>query len=147
MPFQIHTGLGRLRRSNASLLQPVIEAFPDTKFVLFHGSYPWVDDILGLVHVYPGNVFPDLVWLPQISTDAAVRMLSELLDVTNAHSICWGDDSWTSEESYGSLLSAQHVIATVLSKKIREGSMSLSDAFETASNILRDNPKRLYKLG
>jgi predicted TIM-barrel fold metal-dependent hydrolase len=146
VPIQIHTGLGRLTRSNAYLLQPLIEAFPMTKFVLLHGSYPWIDDILGLVHVYPKRVFPDLVWLPQISTEAAVRMLSELIEVTNSHSICWRDDSWTSKETYGSLLSAQHVLATVLSNKVHQGYMSLPDAQVLVANILRDNAKRLYKL-
>lgn len=147
LPIQVHTGLGRLTKSNAYLLQPLIEAFPKTKFVLLHGSYPWMDDILGLVHVYPDRVFPDLVWLPQISTEAAIRMLSELIEVTNSHSICWGDDSWTSEETYGSLLSAQHVIATVLSNKVCSNYMSLEEAKVYVKNILRDNARRLYKLG
>ena len=146
IPLQVHTGLGRLVKSNAYELQPVIEAHPKTRFVLMHGSYPWIDDILGLVHVYPENVFPDLVWLPVISLDAAVRMVSELIEVTNSSSICWGDDTWTSEESYGSLLAVRHVLATVLSEKIKEGYMSSYDALEVCSAILRDNAKRIYRL-
>lgn len=146
IPMQIHTGLGRLHRSNAILLQPVIEANPDTKFVLFHGSYPWMDDILGLVEKYPNNVFPDLVWLPLISCEASVRFLSELIEVTNSHSICWGDDTWTPEESFGALLAVRHVLATVLSEKIQTGYLSKRDALEIVSNILCDNAARIYKL-
>ncbi|MGE3819500.1 MAG: amidohydrolase family protein, partial [Isosphaeraceae bacterium] len=41
LPFQIHTGHGRLQGSNPLLLMDVIEANPDTKFVLFHGGFPW----------------------------------------------------------------------------------------------------------
>ncbi|MDD5017084.1 MAG: amidohydrolase family protein [Eubacteriales bacterium] len=145
IPFQVHTGLGRLSKTNAYLLQPVIEANPDTRFVLFHGGYPWMDDIFGLVHVYPKNVFPDIVWLPLISTEAAVRMLTELIEVANSQSICWGDDTWTSEESYGALMAVRHVLAMVLSNKIKDGYMLPADAFEAASNILRNNAQRIYR--
>ena len=146
VPLQVHTGLGRLYRTNASYLQPVIEANPDTRFVLLHGSYPWLDDMLGLVHKYPNNVFPDIVWLPMISLDAAIYMTSELIAVSNAHSICWGDDTWTSEEGYGSLLAVRHVLATVLARKVEQGYLSLQESFEVAANILRENARRLYRL-
>lgn len=144
IPLQVHTGLGRLSKTNAYLLQPVIEANPKTRFVLFHGSYPWMDDILGLVHVYPNNVFPDIVWLPSISNDAAIRMTSELIEVANSRSVCWGDDTWTSEESYGALMAVRHVLATVLSNKIKEGYLSPEDAYEFAKNILHDNAQGIY---
>ena len=45
LPFQCHTGLGLLHKTNALQMQEVIEKNPDTKFVLFHGSYPWSDDL------------------------------------------------------------------------------------------------------
>lgn len=146
IPLQVHTGLGKLYKSNANYLQPVIEANPDTRFVLFHGSYPWTGDIMGLVHVFPKNVFPDICWLPLVSTDAAIRMLSELIEVANAQSICWGCDTWTSEESYGALLAARHVIAKVLSGKIEDGYFGMRDAFDVAANIIRNNAKRIYRL-
>ena len=65
--------------------------------------------------------------------------------MTNSQSICWGDDTWTSEENYGALMAAQHVIATVLSNKIENGYLLSSDAYELASNILCDNAKRIYR--
>ena len=49
IPFQNHTGLGNLQGSNAMLLREVIQKNPDTKFVLFHGSFPWTDDALRLI--------------------------------------------------------------------------------------------------
>ena len=73
-------------------------------------------------------------------------LLSELIEVTNAHSICWGDDAWTPEESYGALLAARHVLASVLSEKIRTGYLSKGDAFEIISDILCNNAVRIYKL-
>ena len=74
MPLQIHTGLGLMVDSNPMQLRNLIVRHPKTTFVLMHGGYPWMDDICGLVHVYP-NVIVDLCWLPLISPSAAVRSL------------------------------------------------------------------------
>lgn len=145
MPVQCHTGLGQLKGTSAMALREVIEKNPDTKFVLFHGSYPWLDDLNGLVHYYP-NVYPDICWLPIISTSAAERMLHELIEVSTIDRICWGCDTWTSEESYGALLAARHVLKKVLSCKIDEGYLTLDDAKAVAKNILYNNAAKLYKI-
>ncbi|MEG2002801.1 MAG: hypothetical protein RR107_06895, partial [Clostridia bacterium] len=40
VPFQIHTGLGQIDKTNAINLNEVIKDNPTTKFVLFHLSFP-----------------------------------------------------------------------------------------------------------
>ena len=146
IPVQVHTGLARLYRTNALQLRTMIMSYPDTRFVLFHGSYPWMEDVLGLAESSLGNVYPDLAWLPLISTEAAIRFLSELLEVANPHTICWGDDTWTSEESFGALLAARHTLATVLADKVRKGYYTMADAREIAEQILSRNARQIYKL-
>lgn len=126
-------------------MREVIEKNPYTKFVLFHCSYPCLDDINGLLHVY-GNVYPDLCWLPIISTSAAERMVHELIEVGTSDKVCWGCDTWTSEESYGALLAGRYVLAKVLSSKVNEGYISMEYARIIADNILYNNAARLYKL-
>src|SRR6185436_7323381 len=44
LPFQIHTGQARIQGSNPMLLVDMIEANPKTKFILFHGGFPWVGE-------------------------------------------------------------------------------------------------------
>ena len=44
LPFQIHTGHGRIQGSNPMNLVDLIEANPRTKFILFHGGFPWVGE-------------------------------------------------------------------------------------------------------
>ena len=44
LPFQIHTGQARIQGSNPMMLVDLIEANPKTKFILFHGGYPWVGE-------------------------------------------------------------------------------------------------------
>ena len=145
IPFQIHTGLGQMAGTNAMKLQSLIAGHPKTNFVLMHGSYPWLDDICGLVHVYP-NVIVDLCWLPLISPAAAARFLDELLEVCNRDKIVWGCDTWTGEESWGALLSMADVLAAVLDKKISAGYFNKNDALLIAENIMRNNAKHWFCL-
>ena len=68
-------------------------------------------------------------------------MLDELIEVGTADKVCWGCDTWTSEECYGALLSLRHVLACVLASKVGEGYVCLSDAHVIADNILYNNVK------
>jgi predicted TIM-barrel fold metal-dependent hydrolase len=59
---QFHTGLGdrdiTLRLSSPAHMQPIIEGFPRTKFVLLHSSYPYTQEAGYLTAMYE-NVFLD----------------------------------------------------------------------------------------
>ena len=145
IPLQIHTGLGIMAGSNPMLLQSLIKRHPDTTFVLMHGGYPWMDDLCGLVHVY-SNVIVDLCWLPLISPSASVRFLHELFEVCNADKIVWGCDTWTSEESWGALLSMVNVLSTVLDEKVSAGYLSKKNAIQLAEDIMCNNAKRWFCL-
>lgn len=143
MPLQIHTGLGNLKKTNAMHLRELIEFNPETRFVLFHCSYPWFDDVLALTHNYR-NVYPDLCWVPLISTSACERFLSEALEVGDSMRFCWGCDTWTAEESFGAMLAVKQVIANTLTRKIDSGMMDTEYAAMLAKRILFDNAKELY---
>lgn len=142
MPMQIHTGLGLMDNSRAMSLQSAIAGHPDTRFILMHGSYPWMADIAGLTHVFP-NVWADLCWLPLISTAATHRLLHELFDVCNGDRIIWGCDTWTSEESYGARRAFLKVLAQVMTERMKMNLMDEADAVRLSRYILRDNLKSL----
>jgi hypothetical protein len=144
LPLQIHTGMGRGIRTNALQLQEAIKKFPETRFVLLHCSYPWIEDMSLLVTNY-ANVFPDLSWVPLISPRAATTLMHELIERSTADRISWGCDTWTPEESYGSLLALCHVLASTLAKKIMDGYFSSEDAFRYIDHLLSDNPHQLYE--
>ena len=145
VPIQCHTGLGCLEKTNALNMLNIIKENPETKFVLFHGGFPWSDDILGLLHACQ-NIYPDICWLPLLSPTAAEHMLHQLIEVGTAEKVCWGCDTWTSEESYGARLALNDVLASVLSKKIEKGYFSMNDAECIIENILYNNPKSIYKI-
>ncbi len=145
IPFQCHTGLGELDRTNAMQMREAIVKNPDVRFILFHGSYPWLDDLCALIHRY-GNVYADLCWLPIISPSAAKRLFHEILEVGNADRIVWGCDTWTSEESYGSLLAFRSVLSETLSEKVESGYFDIEEARRIAENIMFRNAMDLYGL-
>jgi len=143
IPFQIHTGLGLLNQTNPMQLQPLIARHPDTTFILMHGGYPWVDDICGLVHLYP-NVILDLCWLPLISPSASIRSLHEILEVCNGDKMVWGCDTWASEESWGALNSMIDVLSVVLNEKISSGYFNKRNALDVVDNIMLNNAGKWF---
>ena len=143
MPVQFHTGMGLLEGSSPMNLLPAIERHPRTQFVLFHGGYPWTSELAALSHDH-ANVWPDLAWLPLISTSAATRALTEWLEVCPSSSrIAWGGDCWTSEESFGASLAFRHVLKGALSRLVRGGMMTASRAAAVAKKIAHENAAKL----
>ena len=145
LPVQIHTGMGQGRRTNALWLQEVIQENPQTRFVLLHGSYPWIEDIPALVRLYP-NVFADLCWLPLGSTQAGKFLLHELIENATSDKVMWGCDTWTAEESYGALLSLRFVLSSVLAEKVSDGYFTRQDAQQIIENILYRNAADFFRL-
>jgi len=145
LPFQIHTGMGQMNGTNAMQLQQAINSHPDTTFLLMHGGFPWTDDYVGLVHYYT-NVYADICWLPLISPNTARRVMHELIEVCNADKVCWGCDTWTSEESYGALLALRETLTGVLSEKVASGYMDPDSAKEYIKKVLYKNAFDIFKV-
>lgn len=144
LPLQIHTGLARISGSNPMRLAPLIEAHPEVTFALFHGGFPWVYETAGLAHQYQ-NVFLDINWLPIISTSAAQTALAVYLDVLpDSRRICWGGDSWTSEESYGALLALKHVLRGYGRSQIEQGLLHFDQIERLIHKICHENAQALF---
>ncbi len=126
-------------------LEEAIRKNPDTKFVLFHGSYPWIDDTFALAHYYP-NVYPDMCWLPIISETAAKYFLHQMIEVGVSTKLCWGCDTRTAEESYGALLAMRRTLADVFAEKISDGYLEYDEAIEYIDKIMYKNAKAIYKM-
>ncbi len=146
VPFQVHTGLAKLSGSRPLHLEPVISKYPEIKFILLHSGYPWYADSAGLAHNF-SNVYLDLTWVPITSTSGAVQALSEFIEVAHSSNrIAWGDDAFTSEESYGALLAWRHVVAKVLTEKVEEGYFNVRQAEARAARLMAQNAVETYSL-
>jgi hypothetical protein len=144
IPIQVHTGMGKLERSNAIWLKEGIQKNPQTKFVLLHCSSPWIYDTIALVRTFP-NTYPDLSWLPQLTSSGACRMIHDLIEAGAADKVCWGCDTWTPEESLGSLYAFRHVLSQALAEKIEEGYLGIEEAKKVVQQIMFENARNLYK--
>jgi hypothetical protein len=146
VPFQIHTGLGKLSGSRPIYLEPVILRYPKIHFVLFHAGYPWYDEMAGLLHNH-SNISVDMVWVPLISPSGAVSALHEFIEVVHSSDLIgWGGDAFTSEESFGALLAWRYVVARVLSEKVDDGYMNLAQAEMLAHKLMYANVAKQYGL-
>jgi uncharacterized protein len=150
LPIQIHTGYlygngSVLENGRPMKLNNLFLEYPQARFVLFHGGYPWTGEFAALGKMFP-NVFLDLVWLPEISREAAVRGLDEMLDTVPYNKFFWGGDCHFIEESAGALVFAKDVVSQVLATRVGRGLLTEDLARDIARHIFRDNAIRFFKL-
>jgi hypothetical protein len=150
LPIQIHTGYlagnqGRLDNGHPMKLLNLFIKYPEARFILFHGGYPWTGDYVALGKQF-SNVYLDLVWLPQISKTAAIRTLNEILDAVPDNKIMWGGDVLIIDDAVGSLELAKEVVASVLAERVEEGWMTEEIAKDVARCIFNKNATELFRL-
>jgi predicted TIM-barrel fold metal-dependent hydrolase len=144
LPFQIHTGQARIQGSNPMVLVDLIEANPKTKFILFHGGFPWVGETGAIVMRHGSHVWIDSVWLPTLSYTMAKRAYHEWLEVMPSNRIMWGADDTTAEGIYGATETTRRCLAEVLAEKVTAGDLKEEHALRIGKQILRDNALELF---
>jgi predicted TIM-barrel fold metal-dependent hydrolase len=150
LPVQIHTGYlagngNILENSDPLKLTNLFQTYPEARFVLFHGGLPWTREVACLAKMFP-NVTLDLVWLPQLSRQAAIQGLDEWLDLVPYNKFFWGGDCHFIEESVGSLEIAKDVVSEVLAQRVNRGLLSEELAREIAMAIFRKNALEFFNL-
>jgi predicted TIM-barrel fold metal-dependent hydrolase len=150
LPVQVHTGLhinkNHIENSNPIHLTNLFFEYPDVKFVLFHGSYPYGGELSAIAKNFP-NVYIDMCWLYVISPSYSERYLNEWLETVPASKImAFGGDYLNVENAYAHLLFAKQLITKVLVDKVRSGYFSESEATGIAQMMLHDNAVNLFKL-
>jgi predicted TIM-barrel fold metal-dependent hydrolase len=143
LPFQVHTGQARIQGSNPMLLVDLIAANPKTKFVLFHGGFPWVGET-GVIAMRHKNVWIDSVWLPQLSYTMARRAYQEWLEVMPSDRIMWGADTVQAEGIYAATVWTRQCLSEALAEKVERGELREEDAVRIGRQILRDNALKLF---
>lgn len=149
LPVQIHTGLQEgneniLSNSNPELLVNLFMEYRDTRFDIFHGSWPYCGELGALAKNFP-NVYIDMCWMHIISPSGARRALSEWLDEVPANKIMgFGGDYLFVEGVYGHSVIARGNIARVLASKVDDGVYTMEQAKKYASWLLRENALRLF---
>jgi predicted TIM-barrel fold metal-dependent hydrolase len=151
LPVAFHTGLQAgsgnvIGNSDPALLTNLFFKYPEVKFVLYHGSYPFGGTLSGLAKTFR-NVYLDMNWTYAISPSYAERYLNELLETVPVSKImAFGGDQRCVENTYGQLIIAKKVITGVLVNKVKDGYLSEYEARSIAKMILHDNGIEFYNL-
>jgi len=151
IPVIFHTGLqagqgNDIRNSNPVLLTNLFHEYPDIKFVIFHGSYPYGGELATLAKTYR-NVYIDMNWTYAISPSYAKRYLSEWMEVVPASKImAFGGDYNCVENIYAEYQIAKQVIYETLAEKVLNNQLTEAEARQIAKMILHDNAAELYGL-
>jgi uncharacterized protein len=147
----IHTGyqagLGNdIRNARATLLWPLLKDYPQARFDLFHGSFPYVEDMTVFGKYFP-NVALNMCWMHIMSPVVARRALDQWLDAVPVTKIfAFGGDYLVVEKVYGHLQLARADVAEVLAAKVESGRMRTGEALRVARLLFHDNPRNWYKL-
>jgi uncharacterized protein len=144
LPFQIHTGQARIQGSNPMNLVDLIEGNQKTKFILFHGGYPWVGETAVILQKNWWHVWLDSVWLPMLSYSTAKRAFHEWLDAFPSNRIMWGADCNHGEGIYGATELHRQCVAEVLAEKVIAGDLKEDQALRIGRQIWRDNALELF---
>lgn len=142
LSYQIHTGMGRVQGSSPMLLVDLIEANPQTRFVIMHGGYPWIGETAAIAFteiVRARNVWVDSCWLPMISYSAGKRALHEWLELIPSDRILWGSDSHHAEGIYAATEITRRCLGEVLVEKMERGDLTEQQAQRIGKQIMRDN--------
>ena len=143
LPFQVHTGHGRLQGSSPMMLLDVIQQNPNTKFVLFHGGFPWVGETAAIAMRHR-NVWIDSVWLPTLSYTMAKRAYQEWLEIMPANRILWGADTVQAEGIYAATETTRQCLAEALAEKVDRGELREDHAHRIGRQIMRENALELF---
>ncbi|MBM3774884.1 MAG: hypothetical protein FJW37_06915, partial [Acidobacteria bacterium] len=147
LPFQIHTGQAKVDDAglNPIRLTNLIRANPRTKFILFHGGFPWAGETAAVAMDSP-NVWIDACWFPLISYSMAKRALHEWLEIVPSDRIMWGADTGHAEGVYAATDFTRRWVAEVLAEKVDAGDLHEEDALRIGRQILRENALKIFPL-
>ena len=144
LPFQIHTGQARIQGSNPMLLVDLLEGNPKTKFILFHGGFPWVGETAVIMQRHWWHCWVDSVWLPVLGYSTAKRAFIEWLDAFPSNRLMWGADCNHAEGIYGATEFHRQCVTEALAEKVLNGDISEETARHIARQIFRDNALELF---
>ena len=151
LPYQIHVGYGSWQRSvvdraNPLMLNPLIEAHRDTRFVLLHGGYPFIGEMATMAKNHP-NVYIECGWLAYIAPSVYRRAMGEWLDAVPASKLLgFSADCAHVEQTLGALILTRRQLARALAEKVRSDEWSTALAEKVGRRVLYQNASDLYRL-
>jgi predicted TIM-barrel fold metal-dependent hydrolase len=154
VPIHLHTGItggfwnGPVHHADPFLLAPFLRQpqFLQTRIVLLHAAYPWIQHAAELAHALP-HVWVDMAWTtPWISLRIA-DCFREAMSIAPLSKLTMGSGGHdTPEIAWLAAKISKIALAEVLGDGVRLGLIAPKQAERIARMILHDNAARLYGL-
>jgi predicted TIM-barrel fold metal-dependent hydrolase len=154
VPIHLHTGLtGGLWEGPVSNADPfrIVSLlrqpeFIQTRIVLLHGAYPWIQHAAAVAHALP-HVWVDLSWTTPWIAQRIVECYRDAIGMMPLSKLMIGSGGHgTPEIAWLSAKTAKIALKGVLEDNLRTGLLELQQAEEIGQMILHDNAARLYGL-
>lgn len=153
IPVAVHTGAPwtnwlDFRAWEPTAIIPLLSAFRDTHFDLYHAGVPYGTQASMLGKAFP-NVWMNLTWTHIVSAELARRCITEWLDLVPLNKVIgFGGDYGQHNVvlTYGHLIMARRNIVSVLASRIHARAMNQAKAETILQSWFRDNPIQLYHL-
>jgi predicted TIM-barrel fold metal-dependent hydrolase len=154
VPVHVHAGItggfweGPIANADPFLLVPLIRRpeFVQTRLVLLHGAYPWIQHAAAVAHALP-HVWVDMGWTtPWISLRIA-ECYRDLIGMAPLSKLVIGSGGHgTPEIAWLAAKTAKIALGETLGDAVRLGLMTEVQARRAGRMILHDNAARLYGL-
>jgi hypothetical protein len=146
-----HTGIQYGNNNDPTNSRPthlinLFAQYPRARFLLFHGSYPYMGELGVLAKMFP-NVYIDMNEMHAFPYEAFKRSLREWLDIVPSNKIiAYGGDGHSVECTYATSRLVRRFVTEVLAEKVGAGSYTEEEAVALGTQLLRDNALAIYKL-
>ncbi len=152
LPISFHTGIqargmNDIRWTNPQHLINLFNEYPNVRFDLFHGGFPYGHEWIELAKSWP-NVYLNFCWVNSISPHVARQLLAEAIECVPINKIfAHGGDVGRPEIAVGMAMQSRENVALVLAEKVELGIFPLEEAKEYAERVLRTNALEMWNMG
>jgi len=154
IPLHLHTGItgglwdGAITQADPFRLVPLLRRpeFIQTRVVLLHGAYPWIQHAAMVAHALP-HVWVDLSWTTPWSALRLVESWRDAMGVMPLSKLMTGSGGHgTPEIAWLSAKTTKLALHHVLAGNVTLGLVDSRQARQIGQMILHDNAARLYAL-
>ncbi len=152
LPFKLHTGYYAgdshmpLERTRPAHLCPLLLAYPQARFVLFHTGYPYGPEVRALAKHFP-NVYVDFCWAWSIDPPATMDFFRKTIHAVpcNKLFVFGGDAAWPTQ-TVGYADQCRAWLTHALQAEIKDGLMTEAQAITLASRVMHENQAECFDL-
>jgi len=154
IPMHLHTGItgglwdGAITNADPFQIVPLLRRpeFIQTRIVLLHGAYPWIQHAAMVAHALP-HVWVDLSWTTPWSALRLVESWRDAIGVMPLSKLMLGSGGHgTPEIAWLSAKTTKIALHHILEENVALGLLDSKQAEKIGRMILHDNAARLYNL-